>query len=254
MGRKQDIPNNLVKVSPSDFSFAWRECKRCLYLKWVRGIVRPSKPMASIYGSIDRAMRAYYMGRSVELESAGAHLSLVADTKERRLQSAPFFVEGYEKGVFISGKNDALAFPAAIAEGDERWCEVWDFKTSRPKDAHVGLYGNQLEGYAWCLEHPADVTAMPIPVRANRLVIFEPMAYEPHLATVADMRALTGKESSIPLARNAAGFETFLREVVALVNSPVPPVPNGICAHCETDREIDRLTLQVQKLEAQLAA
>lgn len=243
--QKEMIPANLIKLSPSSFSFDWKDCRRCYWLKHRAGVVRPSKPMASIYTKIDSAMRAYYHGKPIILDG----IEMVLDTKVRALRSAPFFVEGLPLGVFISGKNDALAFPTERAEGDVDWCRVPDFKTAEPKPENVARYGTQLGGYAYCLEHPADPEQAPIEVRGTDLICFVPMAYEDNVAEVAGSRKLTGLDKVLPMPRDRAGFERFLTDVVVCLNGPVP-VFNQICAFCEMDRETERLQLEVVALRA----
>ena len=55
--------NTPIKLSPSDLTFLWDECKRCFYLKYVHGITRPAAPFPGIFGKIDRLMKEYYEGR-----------------------------------------------------------------------------------------------------------------------------------------------------------------------------------------------
>ena len=54
---------NPVKLSPSDLTFLWDECPRCFYLKYIHGINRPAAPFPSIFGAIDRLMKAQYAGQ-----------------------------------------------------------------------------------------------------------------------------------------------------------------------------------------------
>ena len=55
-----------IKLSPSDLTFLWDECKRCFYLKYVHSIHRPSAPFPGIFSTIDRLMKGYYEGQPTE--------------------------------------------------------------------------------------------------------------------------------------------------------------------------------------------
>ena len=48
------------KLSPSDFAFVWRECKRCFYLRVAKGFQRPRPIMPKIFTLIDAKMKTYY--------------------------------------------------------------------------------------------------------------------------------------------------------------------------------------------------
>ena len=51
------------KLSPSDLTFLWEECKRCFYLKVVREISRPFI-MPKIFNKIDSIMNQYFFGKN----------------------------------------------------------------------------------------------------------------------------------------------------------------------------------------------
>jgi len=55
------------KLSPSDFAFLWEECKRCFYLKVVRGFARPRMAFPQIFNAIDSAMTARYNAADIEV-------------------------------------------------------------------------------------------------------------------------------------------------------------------------------------------
>ena len=59
-------PSRSVMLAPSDFAFLWDECPRCFYLKVVRKQGRPRTPFPKVFGTIDRAMKSFYMGQRAE--------------------------------------------------------------------------------------------------------------------------------------------------------------------------------------------
>ena len=61
-GADEQRPGRL-SLAPSDFAFLWDECPRCFYLKVVRKERRPHMPFPKVFGTIDRAMKAFYMGQ-----------------------------------------------------------------------------------------------------------------------------------------------------------------------------------------------
>lgn len=55
--------NSVWKLSPSDLTFLWYECKRCFYLKVKERFNRPWTPFPSIFGRIAYLTQAYYQGK-----------------------------------------------------------------------------------------------------------------------------------------------------------------------------------------------
>lgn len=51
------------KLSPSDLTFTYSGCKRCFYLKVVKGIPQPSIPIPSVFSKIAGLLKDHYMGK-----------------------------------------------------------------------------------------------------------------------------------------------------------------------------------------------
>jgi len=58
------VQDKIWKLSPSDFAFLWRECKRCFYLKIVRGFNRPSLPFPKIFTIIASMEKDFFDEKS----------------------------------------------------------------------------------------------------------------------------------------------------------------------------------------------
>lgn len=219
----------LYRLSPSDFSFGWNDCRRCLYLKYVLGLKRPSGPFPSIFGTIDRAMRARYAGVKIAADGLPALSEAnpavgARDTHERRVESAPFTDPDYPAvALVVAGKLDCLVLL------DAGGVIVEDFKTSAVKADYRPLYGRQLGMYGWALAHPAKGEGVEI--ATTRLVVYEPTSYEDE---PGGARKLVGRESICDLGYDARQLIEFFRAVMALFSGPVPLAP-PTCGFCEWD-------------------
>lgn len=64
--------NRNWKLSSSDFAFHWEECKRCFYLKIVKGFQRPRPTMPKIFNMIGSEMKKCFSGqRKQKTQSMG---------------------------------------------------------------------------------------------------------------------------------------------------------------------------------------
>jgi hypothetical protein len=160
-----------VKLSPSDLTFLWDECKRCFYLKYVHGITRPAAPFPSIFGTIDRLMKEYYQGRS----TADLDPALPAGRVrfgEKWVESVPLTLPPHDLQCYIKGKFDT------VVAFDDGSFGVVDFKTAEPKPSHVQFYGRQLHAYTYALEHPAAGKFSLSPISELGLLVVAPHAMD----------------------------------------------------------------------------
>jgi len=110
------------KLSPSDLTFLWNECKRCFYLKVVHKFNRPRMPFPKIFSRIDLLMKNYYEGKSSAEISPELPIGKVT-FGEKWVQSQPIILPGHETGCFIRGKFDTVV---SFSNGSYA---VIDFKT-----------------------------------------------------------------------------------------------------------------------------
>src|SRR2546427_1474545 len=128
-------PPCTFRLSPSDFAFLWEECKRCFYLKIVKGFRRPSSPMPKIFTNIDLQMKQCFAGKRTA-QVVPALPGGVFEYSEKWVQSGPIVVPGHAAQCVIRGKFDnAIKF-------DEGGYGIDDFKTSARNEEHVAAPGH----------------------------------------------------------------------------------------------------------------
>ena len=55
-----------IKLSPSDLTFLFDDCKRCFYEKVKNNNPRPSTPFPKMFNTIDNLMKLHYEGKSTK--------------------------------------------------------------------------------------------------------------------------------------------------------------------------------------------
>lgn len=88
------------KLSPSDLTFLWDECKRCFYLKVVLGQNRPAMPFPSIFTKIDGLMKKYFDGQSTHLLTPELPPGLVV-FGDRWVESLPISLPGHASQCYL---------------------------------------------------------------------------------------------------------------------------------------------------------
>ena len=124
------MPTNPIKLSPSDLTFLWDECSRCFYLKHIHGITRPAAPFPSVFGAIDRLMKAHYAGRPAS-EIVPSLPPGTISVSEKWIESVPVVMPGHSLSCFLRGKVDAMIDFEDGSHG------IVDFKTSEPKPTQI---------------------------------------------------------------------------------------------------------------------
>ena len=205
--------SSLFKLSPSDLTFLWDDCKRCFYLKYVHGITRPAGPMPSIFGVIDRLMKDYFEGRSTVDLSPNLPIGKV-QFGEKWVESLPVTISGHSVKCYIKGKFDT------VVAFDDGSFGVVDFKTSEPKPQHVAFYSRQLHAYTYALEHPALGKFSLSPISRLGLLVVAPDSMN---RTEAGKIAYLGGVTWMEIPRNDSQFLEFLGQILAVLEQPVIP-------------------------------
>jgi hypothetical protein len=210
------------KLSPSDLTFLWDECKRCFYLKVRHNFRRPSTVFPKIFGTIDLLMKDIYLG-----ESAKKMTALLPEGKAimsgRWVTSTTFHGSGHVNACFISGIFDTL-----VKFEDDSYGIV-DFKTTTPADHHVSFYGRQLHAYAFALENPAPGKLSHSPISRMGLLCFNPSRMDEQSPSVL---SLQGPAIWVDIPVDMDGFKLFLDEVLTLLELPEPPNQSPECGFC----------------------
>lgn len=218
-----ESPLSPIKLSPSDLTFLWDECKRCFYLKYVHSINRPSAPFPGIFGTIDKLMKDYFQDR----QSADLNAALPAGRVrfgERWVESMPVVLDGHTRQCFIRGKFDTV-----IAFDDGSYGVV-DFKTSEPRPQHVQFYARQLHAYSYALEHAAAGKFNLSPVSKLGLLVVSPRKME---VNASGQIVYLGNMTWLEVPRDEAAFVKFLSEVLGLLELPEPPPAAEKCVYCQ---------------------
>jgi hypothetical protein len=217
------MPTQHIKLSPSDLTFLWDECPRCFYLKYLHGIHRPAAPFPSIFGEIDRLMKAQFAGHPASDLDASLPPGIVT-ISEKWVESLPFSLPGHDLSCFVRGKLDAM-----IAFDDGSFGVV-DFKTSAPKKEQVPFYSRQLHAYAYSLEHPAPNRLSRSPISKLGLYVETPHAT---LAATTSEISFHFRSTWMEIPLNRAGFMDFLDQVLSLLELPEPPAAGEECTYCQ---------------------
>jgi hypothetical protein len=211
-----------IKLSPSDLTFLWDECKRCFFLKYKRKISRPFGVMPGIFGTIDKLMKDFYSGKATSEISIDLKPGFIR-FGERWVESEPLRLPGHSLTFSIRGKFDTI-----VAFDDDTFGIV-DFKTSQPKPYHIAFYGRQLHAYAYALEHAAPGRFAVRPISILGLLFFSPDALE---FTAKGQIAYLGKMTWMEIPRQDDQFNQFIDEVLTVLEQPDPPLAAEKCPYC----------------------
>jgi hypothetical protein len=216
------------RLSPSDLTFLYEGCKHCFVLKVKYGIAQPSIPLPGVFSTIAGLQKDHYSGKRTE-EFCPQLPPGVVTLGEKRVQSSPIEFEDLESTAVIAGRFDI------VAEMDDGSFVVMDFKTGKPSDEKVAMYGRQLHAYALALENPAKGALKLSPISRMGLLYFSPNTCE---YTGNDCQVLGGRMSWHEVIRDDAAFHKFLHDVVALLDGPLPEAETETCDWCAYRHEI----------------
>jgi hypothetical protein len=215
------MPENW-KLSPSDLTFLWDECKRCFYLKVRHNFKRPAAPFPKIFGTIDQLMKETYRDEPA--------MRLSPDLPEGKIimtghwvTSASYPPESHSNTCYILGIFDTLV------QFEDHTYGIIDFKTTKPSPGQVPFYSRQLHAYAYALENSAPGKLHFQPVERLGLFCFDPSTmHEDPLNTLN----LCGPATWVECPLDKEGFKKFLDEVLNLLESPELPEASPECSYC----------------------
>ena len=211
----------IYKLSPSDLTFSWDECKYCFYMKVRHNLVVRS-PFPGIFGKMANLTSEFYQDRPSQEISPSLPAGVVK-YKEKFVKSAPITVPGIASQCYINGRFDA------VIEFDDGTYGIVDYKTSDPREEHAAFYSRQLTAYAYALENPAPNALRLSPVSRMGLFIITPSSFE---RTPADEVIFVNRTTWVDVPRDDRVFLSFLGEVLAVLDLPAPPPPSETCGLC----------------------
>jgi len=216
----------IYKLSPSDLTFAWEECKYCFYLKVKHNLVLRT-PFPGIFGKMANLTSEFYLGKPASEISENLPCGVVR-YREKFVKSTPISIPGAVSECYISGRFDAvIAF-------DDGSFGIVDYKTSDPREEHAAFYSRQLSAYVYALENPAPGALGLTPISRLGLFIITPHRFE---RTMGDDMIYTNRTTWVDVPRDDKAFLALLGEVLALLDSPAPPEPGEDCGLCNYRKE-----------------
>jgi hypothetical protein len=210
------------KVSASDLTFLFEECRRCFWMKLVGGLPRPRAPFPKVFTLLDGQTKRFFAEkRTREISDLLPPGRLTYG--ERAVRSGRLAIPGNERPVLIGGR-----FDAAIRFDDGSFGLV-DFKTAAPRQDHLALYGRQLHAYALAAENPAPGGLLLRPVSRLGLLCVEPTAMVRHRGGVA----YGGQSHWVEIPRADDAFLVILGEALSVLERKTPPLPAPTCQFCD---------------------
>jgi len=143
--------------------------------------------------------------------------------KEKWVKSSPIILPGMTSQCVIRGRFDAVI---AFEDGSYG---IIDYKTSDASSEKAAFYSRQLSAYAYALENPAPGTLTFAPITRLGLFIITPQRYK---LVSREESAFITRTTWMDVPRDDTGFLAFLSEVMAVLDSPQPPMPSEGCALC----------------------
>ncbi len=205
----------MYKLSPSDFKYLWEDCKHCYYQKVKMGIPPHSGAFPAIFGRMNTLLQDSVMGKSLR----DIHPDLpsgIIEVQEGFIKSIP--VPDAED-CFISGRFDILT------RLDDGTYSVIDFKITNPDEDQIRKFANQLHGYKFALENPAE--GAPVKVSKMGLISVSPDAIEHKDGKFI----FTTSPKWHPIEEDMEGFFGLIKEISGVLNGPLPKATDT-CTLC----------------------
>lgn len=206
-------------ISPSDLTFLYSECPKCLWLKYNEGISRPGfmplvGPMASFQESL-------YRGLPTSLVSPKLPLGTVSSWGGS-VESTPIEVDGIKTKWRIKGKYDL------ILTFDNGTIGLVDCKitTAAMTPDKVNFYAPQLEAYCFALENP--LTGQSSVVSQTGLLMWKIIGANGELESGYSFPVEHDYLSSV---RDKNGFQELMKNVITTLEGPIPE-SGGTCSLC----------------------
>lgn len=207
---------NIYKLSPSDFSYLWEDCKHCYYQKVKLG-VKHSGGFPAMFGRINSLLQNSIMQKNLQ----DIHPSLPSGIIDKQ--------EGFIKSQPIPGAEDCILqgrFDILTRLDDGTYCVI-DFKITKPDDEKIQKYATQLHAYKYALENPANGHE-PINISMMGIVSVNPE----HMELVDGKIVFTAMPTWHPVQENMQGFFSMVKEISSLLNGPLP-TPSPACSLCK---------------------
>jgi len=215
----------IYNLSPSDLTFLWDGCKRCFYLKVKHNLVYRG-PFPGMFGKMGDLTSNYYLDKPAS-ELSPTLPAGVVKYREKWVKSVPISFAETSAQCIIKGRFDA------IMEFEDGSYGIIDYKTSDASEEKAAFYSRQLSAYAYALENPAPGALSLSPITRLGLFIITPSRFE--RLSNGEIAFVT-KTTWMDIPRDDETFLELLREIVLLLELPVPPEPAEECGLCNYRR------------------
>jgi hypothetical protein len=191
-------------------------------LKVKYGIAQPSISLPAIFTKIAALQKDFFSGKRTE-DFCPELPPGVVKYGEKRVRSRALEVPGHTSTCFLAGRFDI------VVELDSGSFAILDFKTGNPSEEKSEMYARQLRAYATALENPAPNELGLSPISALGLLYFTPDEYgqSPELR-----QRLEGQLQWVAIERDDAAFKSLLRDIMALLEGPLPEAHPDSCDWC----------------------
>jgi len=213
----QLAPNARTNISPSDLTFSWDGCHRCLWLYYSHQI-KPALFMPLV-GDLANMQEINCLNKS----SAELHADMPAGRAIDHggwVQSTPIVVDGTTTPYAIRGKYDLLMEMADGSYG------IIDCKFQARDNDKSSFYSPQLEAYAFALENPAK--GEPKKISTLGLLVWSPVKIR---GTSSGNFGMELRCSWYPIERNPEALQVRLREFIHTVTGDAP-ASDDKCDQC----------------------
>ena len=206
-------------ISPSDLTFTYKECKRCFWLKYNRGISTPGfmplvGPMSAMQESAYRGQKSTF----IDPQLLPGTISRFGETVE----SSPIELAGVETKWRIKGKFDLLI------EYENGTVGLIDAKvtTSAMDDGKVAHYLPQLEAYCYALENPMNGAREK--VSHSGLMMWK---IDDATQDEEDQHHFSTESAFLMVPRDPDWFQVFIGEVIEVLEGAIPESSQS-CKNC----------------------
>ena len=204
-------------ISPSDLTFSWGSCHKCLWLNYNHGLRTPG--FMPLVGDLANMQEQYFAKKTTADIAPVLPEGKVADLGGW-VKSSLINVNGAPSKYAIRGKYDLLI---EFADGTYG---IIDCKFQAKDSDKTDLYQPQLEAYAFALENPASGEAKKVSLMG--LLVWSLL--EP-AGDVTKGFGLKLKHTWRPIARNPEALATRLTDFITVVGSKMPKAKDN-CDMC----------------------
>lgn len=216
-----------VFLSPSDLTFSWGGCHRCLWLNYNHGLRVPAT--MPLVREMAELQENYFKGVETQYLHPDIPAGVVVD-RGGQVLSIPIEIDGRTTHISIKGIYDLLV------EFPDGTYGVIDCKIQAKGIDKSKFYSPQLEAYAYALEHPKHGEAKEI----SSLGIYAWSLPQSAHGNVNIGFVFKLEHNWFPIERNPEAFISRLREFIQMIDGPMPASAENCeqCRYLNTRAEI----------------